>query len=753
MRGERQLKFRFFMSLTLISACSVLVLASALFFWFREKTVDHVNQVNESVLLNTETVFTKYMDMVQNYTMDFYRNPNINTVMQSGDNNWSNQLYSALSQMRGTITVNAFLENAYIMGQDGPALMFENNPLSPSAKRELFELVRDSEIKQSPFVWNATLNSGEREKLMTLFYNDRAFGSSEYHGAIAMTVNLRKLQENIFGSSGDGDTRYAILDAGGLLLMQSGLPGVSFDEAMLRHIASGTSKAGTLIWKDGSGARKLVAYRQAQHGGLWFLSETSYKNSVRDIANALKLMIGLSLALIAAAAAAAAFVSHRMYKPIGTLFGNIRSLSGDRLAFAKGGGFDEANRELERIAGEFGELKREKEDSALLRWLTSPYRSGDQLPSALPPLQDSSGSAAFCVAVLQLNHAGTDNEMPDEEKIEKIKSLPQLTERLFDGKAACRGFFPHPDAAVLIVSETESGSFGDYGLIRERWEQLDEELRSWSGTACSIGVSRLSADTGQLKQLYDEANDSLQYRKLRSSAAVIYADDTIHLNGSPMPDSSLEAVLQIVRNREQELIPGAIERLLAAAGSYRAGQATIALSRLALELDKIGDTGLANGIARHSDFLVHYQRIWRISDYAELGAWLEQLCLNACEKLNELNTVQTRSAADEAIAYIRKHYNDPTLSLNGLADKLAISPPYLSRMITEATGSSFPDFVHLVRLEHARALLISDPELDIREIAEKSGYSSSTYFTTLFKKRYGVTPSKWRLNHILQQND
>lgn len=753
MRGERQLKIRFFMSLTLISICSVLVLATALFFWFREKTIDNVNQVNESVLLNTETVFAKYMDMVQNYTMDFYRNPNINTIMQSGDSSWSDQLYSALSQMRGTLTVNAFLENAYIMGLDGPVLMFENNPLSESAKQELFERVKDSEIKQSPYVWITKMNSGAEVTLMTTFYNDRAFRSSEYNGAIAMTINLRKLQENVFRSSDDGGTRYAVLNADGLLLMQNGPPGTDFDPDMLRQIVTGEDKIGTLIWKSGNGSKELITFRKAQQGELWFLSETSYKDSIRDISNALNLMIGLCLALIAAASAVAVFVSHRLYKPIGHLFGNIRNLTGDRPASAQGGGFEEANRELERIAGRFGELKRENEDSALLRWLTSPYRSGEHLPSALPPLKDGGGSASFGVAVLQFNRSGEENGMNDEEWMKKIKCLPKLTEELFGDMAACRGFFPHPESAVLIVSETTAGSFGDYGLSRERWEQLESRIRSWLGVACGIGISRPSTDSAQLKQLYDEAGSCLQYMKFQYHATVIYTDDTIHLNSSPIPDPTLEAVLQVVRNQEQELIPKAIERLLSAAGSYRAEQATIALSRLASELNKIGDTSFTDGIERHSDFLEHYQRIWRITGYEELRGWLEQLCLNACAKLKELNTVQTRNVASEAMAYIRKHYGDQTLSLNGLAEMLAISPPYLSRLITEATGSSFPDFVNLIRLEHARTLLMTDLELDIREIAEKSGYSSSTYFTTLFKKRYGVTPSKWRLNHILQQND
>ncbi len=747
MTGEKRLQIRFFLSLTLISICSVLVLASVLFFWFRDKTIDNVNKANEAVLLNTETVFIKYMDMVQNYTMDFYHNPNIYTVMQSGDNSWSEQLYSALSQIRGTLTVNAFLENAYILGADGPAMMFENNPLSSAAKRGLFERVRDSEIRESPYVWEATLNNGQAETMMTTFYNDRAFSTSEYNGAIAMTINLRKLQENLFNPSDAGDTQYAVINAERRILMQSGTPAV-FEDELLRRIVSDSGISGTLVWDKAEDGKKLITYRQAQAGGLWFVSETSYKNSVRDIASARNMMVGLCVALLAAASATAAFVSYRMYKPVGALFGTIRNLSEDQLAFSHGAGFHEANRELEKIAGRIGELQRENEDSALLRWLTSPYRAGEHVPSALPRLDESAGMFAFCVAVI---HGAALDETADFPA-KAWRDLPRLAEQLFDGAGTCRGFFPHEGAAVLIVSETESGSFGNYGAFRERWEAFAERISQWSDIRCSIGISRLATDSGQLKQLYDEASDSLQHVKLHASNPVIYADDIIHLNSSPLPDSTVEAVLQIVRNRQQELIPDAIDRLLAVACSYRAEQATIALSRLASELKKMADTGLAESLLRHSDFLDHYQRIWRAQSYAELRSWLERLCYDAYGKLSELNAVQTRSVAGEAIGFIRKQYSDQTLSLNGLADKLAISPSYLSKLITEATGSSFPDFVNLVRLEHARDMLAAERELDIRIIAEKCGYNSSTYFTTLFKKRFGVTPSKWRLNQILQQD-
>ena len=47
-------------------------------------------------------------------------------------------------------------------------------------------------------------------------------------------------------------------------------------------------------------------------------------------------------------------------------------------------------------------------------------------------------------------------------------------------------------------------------------------------------------------------------------------------------------------------------------------------------------------------------------------------------------------------------------------------------------------------MEQARVLLLSEPSHSIAQISTEVGYSNSTYFTTTFKKYYGLTPSRFR---------
>lgn len=736
---RRTLYTRLFVSFTLISVCCILVLATVIFYLYRNISIANVNKANQNVLLNTETVFTNYKEIVQNYTMDFYANPNINSLMMSGDTEWSDQLYNALSQVRGALVVNQYLENAYIFGVDKPVAMFENMPLSAESKQELFELVKGSQLVDSPFLWKAVLNDGTPMTLMIVFYNDMAFAHSEYYGGVALTVNLGKLQKNLFSQKTEESTRYAVLDEQGDVLMHSTLSSTPLNAEMLNRVVASPSERGSFVYK-GTEEPQLITFIYSPRDKLWFLSETSYKDSVRDISRLRNILVLLCLFLIAAVSVSANLVSRRIYQPIRRLFGNIFHISGNQEALRFGNDLDAADLELEMIGAKLKQLKKESDDSALMRWLLSPHSDANHAETPMMNICASGG--AYCVCVLA---AAQPN--PDESPAATVEEIIAGIETAFSGRGSIQSFRPHQGGAVIILSEATAGSLGDYALYREKWEKIAAWL-SEAGASHALGISGLTSDVGLLRPKYSEAADCLQYIKFHQQQNIIFGDDIIHLNSSPMPDNTLEPVLQAVRHPDQtDRIPQAVERLLAVACSYRAESATTALSRLAFELSR---TAVAGVDAWHAEFWDYYRQVWQIQSYDKLKSWLEECCFAALERLANITAVRTRSLAAEAVHYIREQYYDPGISLNVLADKLSISPAYLSKLIAEEVGSSFPDFINQLRLEQAKLLLVTNLELDIREIAARVGYGSSTYFTTQFKKRYGVTPSKWRMNHILQ---
>jgi two-component system response regulator YesN len=89
---------------------------------------------------------------------------------------------------------------------------------------------------------------------------------------------------------------------------------------------------------------------------------------------------------------------------------------------------------------------------------------------------------------------------------------------------------------------------------------------------------------------------------------------------------------------------------------------------------------------------------------------------------------------------------DTEISLNKIAKKLFISRSYLSMLFREKTGLNVIDYITFIKIERAK-ILLSDRSLKNYEIAAKLGYCDE-YFTKLFKKVIGMTPSAYRKLYI-----
>lgn len=92
---------------------------------------------------------------------------------------------------------------------------------------------------------------------------------------------------------------------------------------------------------------------------------------------------------------------------------------------------------------------------------------------------------------------------------------------------------------------------------------------------------------------------------------------------------------------------------------------------------------------------------------------------------------------------------DTDISLSKIAKKLFISKSYLSMLFREKTGRNVVDYITFVKIERAK-ILLEDRSLKNYEIASKLGYSDE-YFTKLFKRVVGMTPTMYRKRRIRQE--
>ncbi|MNY44832.1 HTH-type transcriptional regulator CdhR [compost metagenome] len=82
--------------------------------------------------------------------------------------------------------------------------------------------------------------------------------------------------------------------------------------------------------------------------------------------------------------------------------------------------------------------------------------------------------------------------------------------------------------------------------------------------------------------------------------------------------------------------------------------------------------------------------------------------------------------------------------MEAIGKEMGLSRVQLFRKTKALLGGGTNDLILNIRLEKACALL-RNPDLTVAEIADQTGFTSQSYFSTVFKTRFGVSPKDWRL--------
>jgi len=127
----------------------------------------------------------------------------------------------------------------------------------------------------------------------------------------------------------------------------------------------------------------------------------------------------------------------------------------------------------------------------------------------------------------------------------------------------------------------------------------------------------------------------------------------------------------------------------------------------------------------------------------------EELCLFTSEIMEKIMRViyenrgqkQTNQHLINAINYIKENF-DKDVSLETVARNVFVSNYYLSHLFREELNMTFSDYVNKIRMDKSLTL-IKTTSKTVQEIAEEVGINDASYFTKIFKKYFGVTPTSY----------
>lgn len=167
------------------------------------------------------------------------------------------------------------------------------------------------------------------------------------------------------------------------------------------------------------------------------------------------------------------------------------------------------------------------------------------------------------------------------------------------------------------------------------------------------------------------------------------------------------------------------------------------IRNVAMELTVLLYTsGFRNGVYPKGDQQHHYvEEIKGMNNFYDISNW----CVNKAKEITGLikgeKENKVSSAIAEAMSFIEENYSKD-LRLKDVAEEVAISPQYFSKIFKEELGVNFIDYLTKIRMEAAKTML-KEGKISIKEICYQIGYNDPNYFSRLFKKVEGKSPTEF----------
>lgn len=146
------------------------------------------------------------------------------------------------------------------------------------------------------------------------------------------------------------------------------------------------------------------------------------------------------------------------------------------------------------------------------------------------------------------------------------------------------------------------------------------------------------------------------------------------------------------------------------------------------------------------------KEIYKAVNLDEVRDFVQEQVLDQLPKQDEESKEEVsrnRYVVNSVKHYVETHFAD-VINVDEIADEIGLSPNYVRSIFKESEGTTLNDWITEYRLNRACELLM-ERKLRIKEISQKVGYESSSYFCSVFAKKYGISPNEYRLK-LLEEN-
>lgn len=284
-------------------------------------------------------------------------------------------------------------------------------------------------------------------------------------------------------------------------------------------------------------------------------------------------------------------------------------------------------------------------------------------------------------------------------------------------------------------------------LFSEMLNKIKDNLKNILSISVTIGVGRTVNSLAAIACSYESAKEAAAQRFFYGTNKIIVQDkleksESNRFKFEPQKTEKLTLSLKVgdydkVKEHLEQIFEDMSDAVSGAQEYYR----NICLQLMIMTTWVILDLGYSPDELGTDDSRI-LQDILKAETVYEMKKLVMQQFEKACGFILEKSNRNMTKLIKEIKEIIHKRFGE-NLALSDIANEVFLTPTYICLIFKQETGETINEYLTKVRIEQAKKL-IKDSKLKFYNICNEVGYSDPNYFSRIFKKYTGYSPSEYR---------
>ena len=350
-------------------------------------------------------------------------------------------------------------------------------------------------------------------------------------------------------------------------------------------------------------------------------------------------------------------------------------------------------------------------------------------------------SAFYCAGAFRITPGQSDKEKLDKNLM--AVSLKQIVQERFKGRLPVEAFVYLDTVSVLARLK----STDQYSIFVEEMDRICRIAHKSLDANISAGIGRVYGNAESIHTSFLEAKDAFHHRIFVGENQAICISDVDPTSNAEdyISEKQIRHIIRQVKIGTKESLEKEIRDFIEKIKKTEFGlnQLKIFYAEFIVELLRLMRGHNINISETSLKGVNTNEEMDGFASMDELADRLVFLAEDIRVKISSGRMDTTRKLAEDAKQYISDHYNESSLSVDDICAHLGVGTSYFSSVFKKETGVSFVTYLTNVRMNEAQRLLDTTDEKSYI-IAGLVGYEEPNYFSYVFKKHFGTSPSKYR---------